>query len=534
MRTLFATLPALTLAGTAVSATPRQPQKKQPNILYISCEDISCFVGCYGDPLAHTPNIDRLAREGVLFTNMYSSVGVSSPSRYALITGRYPSTDGANCHRNTGSGKPASIPDYQAMPPRGVRCYTNLLREAGYYCTNNVKTDYQFRVPDGAWDACSNKAHWRNRPSDTTPFFAVFNLGVTHESQLWLRENRPLEVDPTAIELPPFYPDDPRIRRMMAINYSNIAEMDRQVGRLIDQLREDGLYDDTIIVWFSDNGGPMPRYKTEIYDTGLQVPFVIRYPDKHDAGTHDTDLHCFIDVPATILSLADIETPAYMHGQAFAGAHATPAKREYVFAARDRIDETVDFIRGLRDKRYKYIRNFRPDLPRQGQHIGYKQGIDGMRRLCEMAAAGELDSVQMLWFAPTKPAEELYDLQNDPYEIHNVATNPAYGQILKRMRNDLCEYMIRINDKGFIPEAEWLERIHPNGKEQQIPQPAAERTADGKIVLHCDFEGATILYKDVQAESWKIYTKPLVPTPGSQTIAKCEHIGYKSSSEIRF
>lgn len=531
MKTALLAIPVIAAAGS-LSAQNHPEKGRRPNILCITCEDISCFVGCYGDTLAHTPNIDRLAREGVLYTDMYSNSGVSSPSRYALITGRYPSADGANCHRVSGSGKPDGIPDYQAMPPHGTQCYTNLLREAGYYCTNNSKTDYQFRTPDGAWDACGNKVHWRNRPTPDTPFFAIFNLGVTHESQLWLRENEPLEVDPADIQLPPFYPDDPRIRRMMAINYSNIAEMDRRVGQLIDELQQDGLYEETIIIWFSDNGGPMPRYKTEVYDTGLHVPFLIRFPGHDRAGTRDRELHGFVDIPATILSLAGIQPPAYMHGRAFAGTYAATTPRRYIFAARDRIDETRDFIRAIRDDRYKYIRNFRPDLPPQGQHIGYKQGIDGMRRLCEMASAGVLDSVQMLWFARNKPAEELYDLQNDPYEIHNLAADPTHTARLRHMREILSAYMLEIDDKGFIPEAEWISRIHPDGREQQLPAPTITRNENGTICLDTPFSGATILYREAGTSCWKIYSGPFLPAPGKTILVKCEHIGYASSPEI--
>lgn len=518
-------------AAVPVAAQGHSDRGKRPNILCITCEDISCFVGCYGDTLAHTPNIDRLAREGVLYTGMFSPSGVSSPSRYALITGRYPSADGANCHRVSGSGKPEEIPDYQAMPPRGTRCFTNLLREAGYYCTNNSKTDYQFRTPDGAWDACSNKAHWRNRPTSETPFFAAFNLGVTHESQLWLRENEPLEVNPSDVSLPPFYPDDPRLKRMMAINYSNIAEMDRRAGALIDELRQEGLYEDTIIIWFSDNGGPMPRYKTEIYDTGLHVPFVIRYPGCEHAGSRDQELHSFVDIPATILSLAGIEPPAYMHGVPFAGKYAAAEPRRYIFAARDRIDETRDFIRAIRDNQYKYIRNFRPDLPPQGQHIGYKQGIDGMRRLCEMATSGDLDSIQMRWFAQKKPAEELYDLRSDPFEIHNLAADPAHAARLRRMRDDLTAFMLKIGDKGFIPEAEWITSLHPNGREPRVPIPTVRVNDDGEIHLDCALPEATILYKEAEAPSWRIYSGPFRAASDKTIVIKSEHIGYESSPE---
>lgn len=269
---------------------------KKPNILCITCEDISPRLGCYGDKVAVTPNLDKFAETAIKYTGMYTTVGVSSPSRAALITGMYPTTIGANYMRNftKPEAMPEGIPPYQVVLPDGIKCYTEYLRAAGYYCTNSVKTDYQFNAPVTAWDECNNKAHWKNRPKGM-PFFSIFNLTVTHESQVWKRIGKPLVVNPDNIVIPPYFPDDAVIRHDMAVMYSMIAEMDKQFKKLVDELKAAGEYDNTIIIWYSDNGGPLPREKRAIYETGTNVPFMVSFPDGYRAGETDENLYMFPD-----------------------------------------------------------------------------------------------------------------------------------------------------------------------------------------------------------------------------------------------
>ena len=310
--------------ATLCPAMAMTAQTEKPNILVIVCEDISPYLHCYGDPVAVSPNIDRLAEKGIRHTNMFTTIGVSAPSRYALITGRYPTEDGANFMRVT-----TFDPFFEVIPPAGVRPYTEYMREAGYYCTNNSKTDYQFTPPLAAWDENGNRAHWKNAPDDQ-PFFAVFNINTTHESQLWTRINDPLEVDPAKVPIPPYYPDVPEIRHGMAVMYSNIARMDREVQDFLDELAGSPRKDNTIVIFYSDNGGPIPRGKREIMDSGSHVPFIIAFPDGKDAGTVNNNLNMFVDIPATILSLADIEIPSCFHGQAMYGKQKTEP-RQFVF-----------------------------------------------------------------------------------------------------------------------------------------------------------------------------------------------------------
>jgi N-sulfoglucosamine sulfohydrolase len=363
--------------------------QEQPNILCVVCEDISPFLGCYGDPIAKTPNLDRLASESIRFTRMFTTVGVSAPSRAALITGMYPTSIGANHMRNYTSqvnykALPAGIELYEVVLPVGVKCYSEYMRAAGYYCTNNSKTDYQFAPPLTAWDENDQYAHWKNRP-EGKPFFSIFNLDVTHESKIWMRTNEPLVVDPKKVPLPPYYPDDPIVRQDIAVLYSNINEMDRQVQLLIDEVKNAGLLSNTIIIFYSDNGGPLPRGKRALYESGTLVPFMVRFPDGYRKNEVETRLCSFVDIPATILSLAGIKPPAYMHGRPFLGKYRS-APRKYVFGARNRMDEVIDKMGYIRDANYRYIRNYMPEKPNYMPN-SYRLQIPMMRRLIELLEA---------------------------------------------------------------------------------------------------------------------------------------------------
>jgi uncharacterized protein (TIGR02145 family) len=282
------------LEEDAPEASPLRADRsrvRRPNILCITCEDISPRLGSYGDAVALTPVLDRLAREGVRFTRMFSVSGVCAPSRAALITGMYPSGIGANHMRVSHKGVPGIQP-YEVVPPPHVRPFSEYLRAAGYYTTNNSKTDYQFKPPITAWDENGRDAHWKNRP-EGMPFFSIFNLGTTHESQVWDRANDPVVIPPEHVLLAPYHPDTPKARRDVARVYSNVAIMDREVGEILAELEEAGLADDTIVIWYSDHGGPLPRQKRLILDSGLHVPFIMRFPDGAHAGTVNDELASF-------------------------------------------------------------------------------------------------------------------------------------------------------------------------------------------------------------------------------------------------
>ena len=245
---------------------------------------------------------------------------------------------------------------------------------------------------------------------------------------MWDRANDPVVVPPERVILPPYYPDTPAVRRDVARVYSNVAVMDRQVGELLAELEEAGVADDTIVVFYSDNGGPLPRGKRELLDSGLHVPFLIRFPDGAHAGTVVDDLVAFVDVPATILSLAGVPVPKHMQGRPFWGDQKAPA-RDFVFAARDRMDERVDHVRAVRDRRFKYVRNYRPDLPRY-QDINYRRQMAAMQDILRLRDEGKLDPVQSIWFQPTKPAEELFDTEADPHEVRDLSGDPAFREPL--------------------------------------------------------------------------------------------------------
>jgi N-sulfoglucosamine sulfohydrolase len=340
---------------------------KRPNILWVSFEDCYPHFGCYGDKVARTPSLDQLAAEGALWTRAFSTAPVCSPARSGVITGMYPVSIGTHHHR-TGSGERIGslAYSYEAVIPHYVKCFSEYLRADGYYCSNNAKTDYQFAPPITAWDDCGATGHWRNRPDTDDSFFAVFNLGQTHESNMWEEKNGEpvwpeLDFDLESIEVPPYFPDTKKVRESIARNYMNIEFADRQLGELMRALEEDGLADNTIVFVWTDHG-PMPRGKRWPYDSGIRSPLIVRWPDGLPGGTVRDELVSTIDLAPTVMSLCGVEMPRHMQGRAFLGAKAE-APREYVYAARDRYDEMYDTVRAVRDKRFKYIRHYHPEQP---------------------------------------------------------------------------------------------------------------------------------------------------------------------------
>jgi len=397
-------------------AVPTVPAQDRPNVLWITCEDMSPRLGCYGDRTVPTPHIDALAQAGVRYTHAFATTGVCAPSRHALITGMYPTSTYAFQMRNlarTSALKeikdPATRqfartrPLYEAVPPPEVRCFTEYLRLAGYYCSNNSKQDYQFRAPVTAWDESSKQAHWRKRRPGQ-PFFSVFNFTVTHESGVFGQGRSPKVVDPNQVPVPAFYPDTPVVRTDLAKHYDNIAALDKQVGDLVDQLRADGLLDKTIIFFYGDHGDGLPRCKRWVYDSGTRVPLIVRYPDKRDAGTTSDRLVSFVDFGPTVLSLAGVEVPAYVHGLAFLGEQAVDP-REYVFFHRDRNGENRETIRAIRDQRFRYVRNFRAHEP-YIKPLSYRDRQAIMQELNRLIEQDQLAPEQWQLSASSKPLEE--------------------------------------------------------------------------------------------------------------------------------
>lgn len=466
-RTWFGLALASLMAGS-LSEAAESPAR--PNLLWITAEDLSPHLGCYSDPYALTPHLDRLAARGVRYTRAFATAPVCSPARSTLITGLHATSLGTQRLRS------------QFPVDREVRGFPAWLREAGYYCSNNAKTDYNLRdeaafIAD-AWNESSPRAHWRNRQPGQ-PFFAVVNLMTTHQSRtsVWSPEEFEREVgsklkaierhDPAAANLPPYYPDTAEARRAWARYHDCITRMDQEVGELLVQLEADGLAQDTIVFFFGDHGMGMPRGKRVLHDSGLRVPLIVFFPEKWrhlapaPAGGDTDRLVSFVDFAPTMLSLADLQVPPHMQGVAFLGLKAGKA-RQYVHGARDRVDEVFDLSRSVRDERWLYIRNYMPHLSWM-QPERYSDGSTFRQEFRRLAAAGQLGWGPQTYAAPRRALEELYDAHADPHQLNNLASDPAHRERLTTLRGELRRWLVETRDVGFLTEPQVWERI---GKER--------------------------------------------------------------------
>ncbi|MDA2931157.1 sulfatase-like hydrolase/transferase, partial [Acidobacteria bacterium AH-259-O06] len=426
-----------------ISPLAQEVSRARPNILWITSEDNGPHIGAYGDQYAHTPNLDRFAAKGLMYVNAWSTAPVCAPARTALISGVYPTSTGSQHMRSM-----TRLPDYMKM-------YPQYLREAGYYCTNNSKEDYNLEKPGKVWDESSNRAHWKKRRPGQ-PFFAIFNHTVSHESKIRTRPHTPVH-DPAKVRVPAYHPDTPTVRRDWAQYYDKITEMDSGVGQNLKELQEAGLAEDTIIFYYSDHGSGMPRSKRWPYNSGLNIPLIVYIPEKfkhlkpkeYVPGGKTDRLVGFIDLAPTVLSLVGIQAPAHMQGHAFMGEYEAPPQ-PYVHGFRGRMDERYDMVRSVRDKRYIYIRNYMPHKI-YGQYINYMFQTPTTAEWKRLYDEKKL-SPPRTFFWETKPAEELYDLLIDPDEVNNLANSPEHEHILKRLRKAQQGLAVRIRDVGFLPE----------------------------------------------------------------------------------
>ncbi|MEO1259328.1 MAG: sulfatase-like hydrolase/transferase [Bacteroidota bacterium] len=539
------------------------PFNQKYNVLWLVAEDMSPNIPPFGDSTIQTPHLSRLAAEGVCYTNVYSVSGVCAPSRAALCTGMYPSSIGAHHMRTTtqtaNAKKYLGLIDYEVVPPPEVKMVSEIIRANNYYCSNNSKTDYQFKPSKMAWDESSIYAHWRNRPAGKL-FYSIFNFNVTHESNMWNPryghfdndafppprhkktawqqfENgeKPWSVpEGLNLNIPPYLPVTDLVKKDLRRMYSNIAEMDQHVGMIIGQLEEDGLLENTIIVWYTDHGGPLPRQKRLLYDSGIKVPMIIRYPNQWQAGTTDDQLISFVDFAPTLLSMCHIEPPAHMQGRAFAGKYQSKNQRKYIHAAADRFDESYDMKRAVRDKQFKYLKNFQPEI---GYYLplAYRKKMATMHELLRMRKEGTLNKIQMQWFRSSKPEEELFDVKNDPHELNNLAGNPAYAEKLKELKNECEHWMQKTNDKGLIPEEDLIQQFWPN-KIQPITAAPEIKKENNQLFISCKTEGASIGYKypedELPESGWHIYKKPIELTAGKQIKIIAHRIGYAPSDTL--
>ncbi|MFC1551291.1 sulfatase-like hydrolase/transferase [Candidatus Latescibacterota bacterium] len=545
--TMGAGAAALGMSCTQSLETDPEP-KKRPNILWITCEDISPDLSCYGVPEVSTPNLDRLATQGALYSRAFAHAGVCAPARSGLITSMYPSSIGSNNMRTAnGSGKFDFYPDtlprfgYEVVPPPEVKCFTEYLRAEGYYCTNRTKTDYQFQPPITAWDRIipfnQGGADWRGR-EEGQPFFSVINFTNTHESQIRVPAGKKSDRDLASITLPPYYPDTPLVRNDYACYLDNIEAMDTMAQELLDWLEEDGLAEDTVVFFYGDHGRGLPRAKRWLYDSGTLVPLIIRWPGEIDPGTVNEELVSFIDFGATVLSIAGVEVPDYMQGEPFLGDQAA-ASREYVFGARDRMDTAYDNIRMVRDKRYKYLRNYMPEKT-YAQEIAYMDMMPTMREMRRLNAEGKLKGPEKLFFRETKPLEELYDTVEDPHEINNLADSAEHRDILEKLRKVHEDWMIETGDKGHISEPDLVESMWPGGVQPVTAEPSFISSVGPNdtlnIKLKCPTEGASIAYTTDAGDDahWKLYSRELNLSGPADLRVRAIRIGFKESPEATF
>jgi arylsulfatase A-like enzyme len=459
-----------------------------PNILWVTFEDISPDLGCYGVRESDTPNLDRLASQGVRYTRAWSNAGICAPARATLITGMYPPATGAQNMRS------------EVLLPKFIRAFPEYLQQAGYYTSNHVKTDYNWIAPDSTWTTRSNdwvNQGWRLR-EDGQPFFTVINITDTHSSQLYWRgaknyQRRTLELgparlhDPAEVIVPPYYPDLPEVRADLARYRDNITFADGIVGDILTQLDEDGLADSTIVFFFGDHGRGMPRSKGWCFHSSLNVPLIIRFPPTFSqlapfpAGATDDRIVSFVDFAPTALSLAGVKSPAHMHGVPFLGRYEGKA-RDHAFAYRDRLDERFDLIRSVWNGRWHYIRNYFPHLPWFHQQTrNYPSTQDSYALWHQLEADGRLTDKTAIYMAHSRPPEMLFDTATDPYELKNLADDPAYSDQLVELRTKLHEWQDEIFDLGFMPEAVWIEAFEARG--DKSPRFTLAREQDGLYPL---------------------------------------------------
>ena len=450
---LLVFIPALLMAGCNQKPS-EESEAPKPNILWITAEDIGPALGCYGDPQARTPNLDELASDGVVYTNAYANAPICAPARSSIITGMHATSLGTQHLRS-------EIP-----MPDNIKGIPEYLDQAGYFCTNSGKTDYNF-PPGGMWDHNgTDSAHWEYRP-DADPFFSVFNYGVTHEGHVNSYqpedyENLEKRHDPAKIEVPPYFPDTEKMRELWARQYDLITVLDKRVGDLIDQLKEDGLYDETIIFFYADHGYGFPRYKRWLYKSGLHVPMIVRVPEKYrhlikeKPGTQSDRMISFIDLAPTVLNLADVDVPGHMQGKAFLGENLKK-EREFMYASRSRADDVYDISRAILSDDFIYIRHYMPHRPYIPDALIFSERKESLKELHRLRKAGELTGYARKFFQP-RPVEELYNLEEDPHELNNIAASPEYSDQLEKMRKKLKSKILSTRDVGFLNEAEMMGR----------------------------------------------------------------------------
>ncbi len=532
----------LVAAGAAAQTT-------RPNVLLLVAEDLSPRIGAFGDTVANTPNLDVLAKEGVRYTNVFTTAGVCAPSRAALVTGLHQMSFGAQ-HMRTSTGP---LGEYYAQPAEGVKAFPELLRRAGYYTFTDTKLDYQFsgiRAGSGPftiWDAEGVDAGWQGR-APGQPFFGLINFMETHESGVMRADGTPHSethartqrfraaaglvaeplTSPDAVQLPPYYPDLPEVRADLARHYDNIHRMDARVGRILRALESEGLADTTVVIWTTDHGDGLPRAKRELFDSGLHVPMILRSPSAYAApgyvsGGVDDRLVSFVDLAPTILTLAGVTPSEYLHGHSLLDG----PPRRYVYAARDRIDEVMDRQRAVRDGRFKYVRSWHPDVA-GGHALEYRDNLDMVVAMRAAYQAGRLTAAQARWFEPAG-AEQLYDLSADPFEVDNLVGDPSRADTLQTLRQALDAWMTRVGDTAAVPEAQLRQSYLDDGRVPVTPAPQLA-WRDGRLQVSAA-HGASVGYR-LDEGPWRLYTSPIALEHDARAEVRAVRYGWRVSELV--
>lgn len=437
-----------------LNSSADQPKIDKPNILWLSCEDIGQHLGCYGYDTVKTPNLDALAARSLTYDLAWSNYPVCAPARTTIITGMYATSLGAGNMR------------CNAIKPDDVKLLPTLMRQAGYYCTNATKTDYNFLNAGTPWNESQRKAHWKNRPAGK-PFFSVFNYTKTHESQIRKRPHRQ-QINPAAVNLFPYWPDTPEVRTDWAQYLDNIQTLDGWVAKHLKELDEADLADDTIVVFFGDHGSGMPRHKRFAGDSGMRVPMIVHVPEKwkslwpsgYQPGARTKSPIGFVDLAPSMVHAAGEEVPTRMQGRSIFDKSADEEK--YVYGFRNRMDERYDTSRSICDGRYVYIRNYMPNLP-HGQFLDYQQQTDATAVWNKMFDHGELNEVQAAYWKP-RSFEELYDLQADPHETKNLAGKTELAAKQQELSAALDKKIKSVGDLDMVPEPELYQFELKTGK----------------------------------------------------------------------
>lgn len=438
---------SLLLCFATAGRTAAQANPGKPNILWIIAEDLGLDLGCYGNRDARTPELDKFAAQSRLYRHAYTTCAVCSPSRSAFMTGMYQTSFGAQHHR--------SHRDDGFALPANVKLITHRLRDVGYFTANVVefpagtnlrgagKTDWNFQPPAAPFDSSC----WAELKKHQ-PFYAQVNLPETHRVY---KQDKLNPTDPAKLTLPPYLPDHPVARADWALYHDAMQALDAKVGTVLSLLDKEGLSSNTVVFFFGDNGRECFRGKYFSYEQGCQVPLLVRWPNLFPAGSTSDELISIIDVSATTLALAGAPLPPDLQGQPFAGPNAK--RREYLFTALDRMGTKVDRVRTVRDARYKYMRNFEPSQPYLPPRMPYADNTNpNFNLMRQLYAEGKLNADQAKFMAPTRPSEELYDLQNDPFEFNNLAASPQHQTTLTRLRSVLDKWVVDTNDQGRTPE----------------------------------------------------------------------------------